>query len=215
MGRASACPPPPDHPPSSRALLRCRRVRRALSTWPAFLLQPGVPGVTRSPLWHGQTARDASPTSWQEPEAGKPPPLTRKLLMPCLGPGTQRPSPAPLSQSTLPKLLTGRPAAHLLREKKPRDSNFTQSAGANKWHGSCMPLSSESRAWLSSWHRPDTLTNLPSRETVNESLCTRAEDVLPQAWPPRAPGGTTRLRKTETGVPDLTRSKRPREHLPC
>lgn len=57
--------------------------------------------------------------------------------------------------------------------------------------------------------------NPPPRETVNESLCTRAEDVLPQAWPPRAPGGTTRLRKTETGVPDLTRSKRPREHLPC
>lgn len=129
-------PPVPDHPPSLRALLRCRHVKMTLSTRPALVPQPSLPGClglirAGTPPQQGQMAQGASPTSQQVPEARKPPPLTRKLPILHLSPGAQRPSPVPLSQQTLPELLTRRPMAHLC-EKKPPEVNLTHSGGANK-----------------------------------------------------------------------------------
>lgn len=138
VGRASVCPQtpcagPPTIPQGPTEMQTCED-DPFYSACPPSTAQ--FAGLTWSHLgWDTPTARTDGPRGLPHLPAGtrskEAPSSDQEAPNTPLDPGARRPTPVPLSQQTLPELLTRRPMAHL-REKKLPEVNLTHSGGANK-----------------------------------------------------------------------------------
>lgn len=139
IGRASACPPAPSPPvsgpptiPQGPTEIQMREDGHFYSACPPSSARSVQELTCSRPGWDTLAAWTDSPRSLPNCSAGarsKEAPSSDQEAPWVQAPGGQALLP---SQQTLPKLLTRRPMAHLLYEKKPQELNSTQSGGASR-----------------------------------------------------------------------------------